>query len=159
MICIPGKCIKCSTDIIRYGHPLNNFCEIACEMTSNSILHIGICSACILEDDEFESAVDAISETLVGSGGTPIKGKIIRVIDRKKIVEILLSMQGGRCLSCLKTIDRGQDKFIKTNGMILHETCNPPIPKHDMDDPRALNVSIQEINEVRKTSGVSTRPS
>ena len=156
MICKPGLCIKCGEVIALNGAITPRFNEISCEMDDGQIMNLAICTDCQLEESEFEEAMGAVNDYY--GDDCHITAKIKRVTDRRKTVELLLSMQGNRCLGCHKKIDRNEDRFICTNGNILHEGCNMPRPKHDYDDPRAMgNVSMQEVQDIRKSGGVTKR--
>ena len=127
MIIVPGHCIKCGTSITRGKVASHKYQHLKFEMSDGGGMAIGICSNCDLEEAEWPEAMKLYNEymKLQVPSWKEDKRTIVRLIERENVAELRLKMQGGRCMGCHNPIT---DKYVITNGVIMHERCNLPRP-------------------------------
>lgn len=118
MICIPGKCIKCERTIAAGNMPSHMYCQVELELDDGSILHIGICNDCVLENDELQLAIDAVSKAM---NGMLVDRKIKSFLSKKNTKQIAMERQQGMCMACMKPLG---ENYIMLHGNLLHENCN-----------------------------------
>lgn len=123
MICIPGLCIKCSSLIHAKSLASKNYEEIVFRMSDGSTMHVGVCSDCKISPDEFPEVMSAVNAAWKSQGATPSSAIILAASHRVEYTDILRRSQGGRCLSCHDAI---KDRWVVTQGIMLHEKCKLP---------------------------------
>lgn len=125
MLCVSGLCGKCGCRIGGSGGLLPIYAQKTFLTVDGIKFGFALCVHCSdsFTQSDWPGMIDAINGWNRVNGGPEIKEDIDYEVDTKYYQDFIYTAQGGRCIGCHQDID---DKWIITNGMMLHEKCDIP---------------------------------
>lgn len=117
---IPGECVFCRARIADRSSAAKSYNEIKVLLKCGTFLHIGLCDKCDPTEDQLKDAVEAYNNYVKALSKKCSDHEFDKLVDRLTYVDVLKRNQLGTCVSCGKDLT---DKWILTNGALLHEKC------------------------------------